>query len=1219
MGKFHSARRRRGRRSALLVGLFASWLPAAAYAQSFPPDAQWSALTRFDALSNTHKPIGDGDGDAFGSPARDVVGDDAHPMAYVHSDATYLYFRLRINQSALVSATDLVDSSYGCVIDVDDDASDFEFGALVEGIGASDAVGLWENTIQQTASSASDVPENLLASYFAPLVPAPPAGVFARVVSAGAVFPIASPDNDFFVDWAVQRIHLQASGVVDSTPLRFACGTGMAESTLSTDFSSSSANLQLLLSDAYFCGSSGCIPQICPGAGQLCSAGVGACETAGQYYCDAGGSTLCDAFPGEPGTEICNAIDDDCDGKTDEDNPGGGASCVTGLMGACSAGTVMCTSGNLLCTPDHQPGELAEACNFEDDDCDGDVDEDLGLGELCTAGVGACQTVGTIVCDMLGAAVCNAVPKPPGTEVCGDSIDSDCDGFLDNGCPDTDGDGLIDAIEDQIGTDPMDADSDDDGVSDGDELDPGGDADGDGLPNALDPDSDDDGLFDGTELGNDCKGPGVDPTANHCVPDMDGGATTTDPYDPDSDGGGASDGTEDWNLDGKIDPGEGDPTSGGSGDDASLADADGDGLGDLLEGTLGTDPTDADTDDDGLLDGDEANPSDDTDGDGLLNPRDPDSDDDALFDGTEMGRDCSHPATDPAVKHCRPDGDGGSNVTSPLDRDTDGGGVRDCSEDRNLNGKNDINETDPTEGNPFDDQSPQNVDTDGDGLSDALEAFLGTKPNDADTDDDGVLDGDEANPSDDTDGDGLINAKDIDSDGDGLRDGTEVGSDCMHPATNPAVNACTPDADMGATRTSMVDADSDGGGVVDGAEDKNANGALDPGETDPTKGHGEDDPVDTDGDGIIDKDEVILGTDPNDADSDDDGLSDGVEVDLGTDPLDADTDDDGALDGEEVNPSDDTDGDGTINALDPDSDGDGLFDGTELGKDCSGAGTDPQANHCVPDGDMGATKTSPVDADTDHGGVPDGVEDTNGNGVVDAGELDPNDGADDATKLDADGDGLTDAEEAELGTDPKDADTDDDGVSDGEEVTVGTDPKDADSDDDGLFDGTELGHDCSGPGTDAGAGQCIPDGDGGATKTDPKGADTDGGGLFDGVEDADHDGVVDEGETDPNDPTDDADPCVTDTDCGDATSGKVCEGGACVEGCRGILGNGCPLGEACTSTGPDPGECRPLTPDEIRIAGGGCACEVGSSEGGAGGLFWALASLGALVMRRKRR
>jgi hypothetical protein len=58
-----------------------------------------------------------------------------------------------------------------------------------------------------------------------------------------------------------------------------------------------------------------------------------------------------------------------------------------------------------------------------------------------------------------------------------------------------------------------------------------------------------------------------------------------------------------------------------------------------------------------------------------------------------------------------------------------------------------------------------------------------------------------------------------------------------------------------------------------------------------------------------------------------------------------------------------------INALDPDSDNDGLFDETELGKDCSNPATDAAAETCIGDVDAGMTKTSPLDPDTDDGGV----------------------------------------------------------------------------------------------------------------------------------------------------------------------------------------------------------------------------------------------------------
>jgi len=70
--------------------------------------------------------------------------------------------------------------------------------------------------------------------------------------------------------------------------------------------------------------------------------------------------------------------------------------------------------------------------------------------------------------------------------------------------------------------------------------------------------------------------------------------------------------------------------------------------------------------------------------------------------------------------------------------------------------------------------------------------------------------------------------------------------------------------------------------------------------------------------------------------------------------------------------------------------------------------------------------------------------------------------------LDNDEDGLTSAQEAELGTDPDSADTDDDGVTDDKEVDLGTNPTVADSDDDGLNDGEEVsaGTDPTQPDTD---------------------------------------------------------------------------------------------------------------------------------------------------------
>lgn len=78
---------------------------------------------------------------------------------------------------------------------------------------------------------------------------------------------------------------------------------------------------------------------------------------------------------------------------------------------------------------------------------------------------------------------------------------------------------------------------------------------------------------------------------------------------------------------------------------------------------------------------------------------------------------------------------------------------------------------------------------------------------------------------------------------------------------------------------------------------------------------------------------------------------------------------------------------------------------------------------------------------------------------------------------DTDGDGLTNLQEFQLGTDPRNPDTDGDGLSDGQEVKLGTNPLNPDTDGDGLSDGDEV-----------------------RLGTNPLKADTDGDGIPDGIE-----------------------------------------------------------------------------------------------------------------------
>ena len=158
--------------------------------------------------------------------------------------------------------------------------------------------------------------------------------------------------------------------------------------------------------------------------GDACTAGVGACASSGVKICAADGkSAVCNATPGNPAPELCgNGIDDNCDGSTDEGFNVGDA-CTVGI-GACQrSGTKICTTDGSGTNCNATPGSpIAEVCNTLDDNCDGQVDE--GLGTI-SCGQGGCeQTVAACINGQPGL----CTPGTPKAEICENGIDEDCNG-----------------------------------------------------------------------------------------------------------------------------------------------------------------------------------------------------------------------------------------------------------------------------------------------------------------------------------------------------------------------------------------------------------------------------------------------------------------------------------------------------------------------------------------------------------------------------------------------------------------------------------------------------------------------------------------------------------------------------------------------------------------------------------------------------------------------
>lgn len=334
--------------AAVGVGLMLMVAPRRTLAATFPRDAQWVPLTCNGAVLT----------DVAGEvqpPAIDAVGDALDPAAYVFMDGTSLFFRLRMNATAMPGANTFDPYAWLCLIRTPSTPGSYLAWDGVDGIVMPNEVELLQNTQPRPGNFTQQPATGAIATYSI--------ATNARQVAATSNL---GGNPNVFVDWAVALSDLANVGITPSTPLTFICGTSKTRMILDGDVIGDEQSCGGGVLDPVQCNGGACSTcttdracgpscTVCGGQTPRCNPAVGCVASCTSDVQCSGATPVCDTMRGAcvactsnatclAGT-MCNTASGLCAGCLSNANCSAGTYCDTG-SGTCTP----CPQGASTCT-----------------------------------------------------------------------------------------------------------------------------------------------------------------------------------------------------------------------------------------------------------------------------------------------------------------------------------------------------------------------------------------------------------------------------------------------------------------------------------------------------------------------------------------------------------------------------------------------------------------------------------------------------------------------------------------------------------------------------------------------------------------------------------------------------------------------------------------------------------------------------------------------------